>query len=88
MRASASASRSRTPCVVARPPLGTPVAIYSRAALSTGRCKWGGARNAGTRESGWLTEKQTANIVDAAAHAIRIGLPLNRQGRDPHTAGR
>ncbi len=39
---------------------------------------WGGARNRYDRSSDCLTLAQAANIIAAAHHAIRLGLPLNR----------
>lgn len=39
---------------------------------------WGGARNWRDRQSKALTRSQVLNLNAAAAHALRIGLPMNR----------
>ena len=39
---------------------------------------WGGARNRRDRTSDRITAAQASDLIEAAAHAERIGLPLNR----------
>lgn len=46
--------------------------------LAHERGKRGGARNSASRESHALTLAQVKNLIDASAHAGRIGLALNR----------
>lgn len=47
-------------------------------AVFDGGVRRGGAHNRGDRQSYGLTEAQVGNLIAAAVHAIRIGLPLNR----------
>jgi len=42
------------------------------------RRSWGGARNRRDRVSHSVTLQQATNIIEAARHAVRIGLPFNR----------
>lgn len=56
-------------------PIGLGDAAFSATARRNG---WGGARNSASRTSDALTVKQTAEIIEAAQFAARIGLPLNR----------
>ncbi|MEN3973795.1 hypothetical protein [Emcibacter sp. SYSU 3D8] len=80
-------SRSRAvPGSGGNPPVtetGTDLAIYTKTlggvpSPSPARQTWGGARNRGDRVSHALTLKQATNIIEAARHAIRVGLPFNR----------
>jgi hypothetical protein len=67
-----------------KPKAGTALAIIdtdkSEAHVDAKPCSngWGGKRNSSARESKALSLNTANAIIDAAYHAVKIGLPLNR----------
>lgn len=56
---------------------GTTLALY-KSGCFVRQNGWGGARNRADRESDYLTAAQCHDLIDAAHHADRIGMPFNR----------